>query len=87
MNYSKTKLKKIWEKAPECDCNSDDCHSNNHRLCYLCNEIILFGAYWQPNSKYRWDVDHVKPKSKNGNNNISNLMPCCIYCNRKKGNK
>lgn len=87
MSYPRQKLEKIWEKAPECGCGYNDCHPNNHRLCYRCQKIILFGAYWQEKSKFRWDVDHIKPKSKGGPDKTSNLKPCCIKCNRKKGNK
>ncbi len=87
MNYSRIKLKEIWNKAPKCKCSDEDCHPNNHRLCYLCKQTILFGAYWQENSNYAWDVDHIKPISRGGSNDIFNLMPCCIECNRKKGNK
>ncbi len=32
-------------------------------------------------------VDHVIPLSSGGSNNISNLVPACIECNRKKANK
>lgn len=87
MNYSKTKLEEIWEKAPKCHCGHNGCHPNNHRLCYRCQKTILFGAYSQENSKFSWDVDHFKPKSKGGPDDISNLKPCCIKCNRKKGDK
>lgn len=31
-------------------------------------------------------VDHVVPRSKDGSENAENLAPCCISCNRKKGN-
>lgn len=87
MSYPRKKLKEIWKKAPECHCDRNNCHPNSHRLCYRCQKTILFGAYWQENSKFRWDVDHIKPKSKGGPDNTSNLKPCHIKCNREKGNK
>lgn len=46
--------------------------------CALCgatkNETIL-------------DVDHIKPRSKGGTNDIENLQVLCAKCNRSKGNK
>lgn len=30
-------------------------------------------------------VDHIIPKSKNGSEDTENLAPCCLSCNRKKG--
>ena len=40
------------------------------------------------NEKYKsMDVDHIKPISKGGTNNIDNLQLLCRYCNVKKGNK
>lgn len=30
--------------------------------------------------------DHVIPKSRDGTNDPSNLVPCCDLCNRMKGN-
>lgn len=32
-------------------------------------------------------IDHVIPLSKGGTNNIDNLIPVCVNCNSKKGNK
>lgn len=32
-------------------------------------------------------LDHVKPKSKGGNNTWENLVTCCQNCNVKKGDK
>lgn len=30
-------------------------------------------------------LDHVKPVARGGSNYVSNLVPCCERCNRKKG--
>jgi 5-methylcytosine-specific restriction endonuclease McrA len=32
-------------------------------------------------------IDHIKPKSKGGKNNISNYQPMCQLCNTTKGAK
>jgi len=32
------------------------------------------------------EVDHIKPVSKGGNNDLDNLQTLCFYCNRGKGN-
>lgn len=32
-------------------------------------------------------IDHVKPLSKGGTNDATNLVPACFSCNSKKGNK
>ena len=30
-------------------------------------------------------IDHIKPKSLGGGNELSNLDPMCTYCNARKG--
>lgn len=32
-------------------------------------------------------IDHVKPLSKGGTNDIENMLPACVSCNSKKGAK
>lgn len=32
-------------------------------------------------------IDHIKPKSKGGDDNLENLDPMCSCCNSKKSNK
>lgn len=44
-------------------------------LCPYCNKN-------KPNT-----IDHVIPLSKGGTNNMDNLLPVCVSCNSKKGDK
>jgi hypothetical protein len=37
-------------------------------------------------SEYGWEIDHLKPSSKNGTDDISNLLPMHWENNRRKGN-
>lgn len=46
--------------------------------CWLCKvELDVTTLTW----------DHVRPLSKGGIDTLSNLRPCCMSCNSKKGNK
>lgn len=46
--------------------------------CHLCGRKLSF---------YCFEIDHNIPKSLGGSNEVYNLFPACIYCNRSKGNK
>lgn len=46
--------------------------------CYLCGKPIL------PNEE--WNLDHVRPRSKGGKSDSSNLRPTHYECNQAKGN-
>lgn len=84
------KTEQVWEKAPYCHCGFQDCNPNNHRLCGICGEKILYGSHEsvhnQRNSMYAWNIDHIIPTSRGGKNNTSNLQAVHIKCNRDKGN-
>ena len=34
-----------------------------------------------------WEVEHVVPRSRGGTDEISNLVPSCRWCNRRKRSK
>ena len=87
---NKEKMKHIaWENSNYCDCCFDDCHPNNHRICYICGDKMLWGSYWanieQRNSRYAWDIDHRISLNNEGTNNPNNLFATHVHCNRKKG--
>lgn len=65
--------------------------------CYICNSVtgtkivktidIQGGVHLDvvSDENILLNVDHIWPKSKGGSNHLSNLAPCCVNCNNKKG--
>ncbi len=78
------------DDADECTCQENDCHENNHKEFGLCEDHMLYGSHEsvenQKNSAYRWNVDHIIPKSKNGSNKRSNKQAVHVDCNEDKAN-
>ncbi len=49
------------------------------------NKPIYYHSYGQP-SAMGWDVDHIRPKSKGGSDDIGNLQTLTSHLNRGIGN-
>ena len=50
-----------------------------------CGAFIVRSHYKNRNSDYGWEIDHVYPESKGGDNNLVNLRPMQWENNVKKG--
>jgi len=46
-----------------------------------------FYCHTQTNPWRDYCIDHVKPLSKSGANDLDNLVPCCRSCNTRKSNR
>lgn len=44
----------------------------------------MYGSFGDRNSKYGWNIDHKKPKTKGGTDKNSNLRATHIECNEKR---
>ncbi|WP_348735114.1 HNH endonuclease [Spiroplasma endosymbiont of Ammophila pubescens] len=76
-----------WNNAENCNCDIQDC-AENHKICYLCGDTIIYGAHEsvknQRNSKFKWNIDHIIPKSQGGTNSNDNIIVVHVKCNRRK---
>jgi len=51
----------------------------------LCGAIMRFTDHGNTNSKYGWEIDHIKPVALGGTGELNNLQPLYWENNRKKG--
>lgn len=49
-----------------------------------CNAWIKRDDYGNTQSKYGWEIDHIKPKALGGNDDLTNLQPLQWENNRHK---
>lgn len=52
--------------------------------CACCGKQLAFSNYGSFGSRGAWEVDHRRPVSRGGSENLRNLQPMCISCNRAK---
>lgn len=65
---------------PDQSFGPDAVHLEEKAYCFYCGrQMTRWGM--------EFSVDHVTPKSRGGPDAPGNRVPCCITCNRAKGNK
>lgn len=58
--------------------NRRNIYARDNNQCQYC------GGYFKTSEL---SLDHVKPRTQNGENSWTNLVCCCVHCNAKKGGR
>lgn len=70
MSFSEYTVQKVWEKGTVVAGNKPNDWRKDQ-----CGAWIGRSYYGNRNSQYGWEIDHIKPESKGGGDELSNLRP------------
>ena len=80
--FSEEVKNEVWNKAKILD-------SNNKAIWRVdaCGKWIRYLDYGNRQSEYGWEIDHIRPLVKKGDDDISNLRALHWQTNEEKGDK
>ena len=70
MSFSEYIIQKVWEKGETVPGNDPDLWRRDQ-----CAAWIGRAYYGNRNSQYGWEIDHIRPVSNGGNDELYNLRP------------
>jgi len=69
---------KMTSHASRCACNKKNIVLRDHSTCQYCGTMVSLDSA---------SIDHVIPRSRNGEYVWSNVVTSCVKCNQAKGDK
>ena len=70
MSFTEDTIQKVWEKGTVASKNDPKDWRKDQ-----CGAWIARNKYGNRDSKYGWEIDHIKPESAGGGDQLSNLRP------------
>jgi len=70
VSFTEDTIQKVWEKGTVVPNNDPKVWRKDQ-----CGAWIARNQYGNRNSQYGWEIDHIKPESEGGGNELSNLRP------------
>lgn len=78
--WSDLVIQQVWAKG-KIDANNDPAVFRKD----ACNAWIRFLEHGNRNSQYGWEIDHIRPVSQGGGDQLTNLQPLNWQNNAAKG--
>lgn len=79
LNFNQELIEQVWQKGKIVPGNNPDVFRKD-----ACGMWMRKLDYGDVNAQYGWEIDHIKPKSKRGSDDLSNLQPLHWENNRHK---
>lgn len=80
MAWTEKEIQSVWDKAERVSPENENVGFRKDQ----CGAWIQRSAYGKRNTKYGWEIDHIKPVAKGGGNELSNLRPLHWFTNASK---
>lgn len=79
-DLTEDEINAVWDKASKQPSNNPDVFRKDYAGAWIKRD-----DYGKREKTYGWEIDHLKPLSKNGTDDIDNLYPVHWRNNEKKG--